>query len=74
MWEGESVVDGGLSMHGLVSVIDQVLDALDRGQIEVANRQELREALLVLRSIALEGDAEDGGSTADPAAPTSVTP
>lgn len=61
-------------MHGLVSVIDQVLDALDHGQIEVANRRELREALLVLRSIALETDAEGGEPDAVQAARTSVAP
>lgn len=61
-------------MHRLVSVIDQVLDALDRGQIEVANREELREALVVLRGIAQETGPAEGGADTAPAARASVTP
>lgn len=41
-------------MNDLVPVIDQVLESLERGQIAVKNDREIRDALLVLRRLALE--------------------
>lgn len=45
-------------MTDLVPVIDQVLESLKRGQIPVKNDREIRDALLLLRKLALEEQGE----------------
>lgn len=45
-------------MDRLVPVIDQVLDSLHRGHLQVSNADEVREVLSMLRTLALEGDGE----------------
>jgi len=61
-------------MRGVVPVIDQVIASIDQGQIEVANRQELREALLLLRRLAVERMSEDRMPPARSSARTVGTP
>lgn len=53
-----------ISVKQLVPVIDQVLDSINRGQIEVANDQEIRETLLLLRSLALQREGAYEGPMA----------
>jgi hypothetical protein len=44
-------------MRRVVPVIDQVVESLSCGQIQVPNAEEVREVLLTLRSLALEGES-----------------
>ncbi|MFZ5825140.1 MAG: hypothetical protein ACOY94_12505 [Bacillota bacterium] len=43
-------------MEELVPIINQVIDSLDRGLIQVSDTDEVRDTLLLLRSLALNRD------------------
>ena len=43
-------------MEELVPIINQLIDSLERGRIEVSDADEVRDALLMLRSLALNRD------------------
>ncbi|MFZ5816487.1 MAG: hypothetical protein ACOY93_14510 [Bacillota bacterium] len=51
-------------MESLVSVIDHVLASLEKGQLQVSNRDEVRAVLVRLRSLAIQGEHELGPSAA----------
>lgn len=46
-------------MTNLIPVIDHVLESLNRGHIKVFSADEVREVLMVLRSLALDGEREE---------------